>query len=162
MNDDSNNHFDEDDTPLSIRVAEMDGIWEKKRRFYFNPPFTEQVGPKNFPENIKKPVDVFLCLFSEMNIQLIVEQSNLYCKQKGIVFEAITSDEIKKFIGLNMIMGIKRLLSYRDYWSTNLQLHDPYVSSVMSVKRFFFLLSNLHLNDSTKEPKRKEPGYDKL
>lgn len=140
----------------------MDGIWGKKKTCHINPPFTEHLGPKNLPENIRKPGDIFLCLFSEQNIQGIVEQSNLYCKQKGISFDAITSEEIKKFLGLNIAIGIKRLPSYRDYWSTNFQLNDPYISSVMSVKRFSFLLSNLHLNDSTKEPKRNEPEYDKL
>ena len=60
------------------------------------------------------------------------------------------------------MMGIKRLPSYRDYWSKNIQLNDPYISSVMSVKRFSFLLSHLHLNDTTKEPKRDDPEYDKL
>ena len=103
-----------------------------------------------------------MCLFSEQNIKLIVEQSNLYCKQKGIVSESITIDEVKKFLSLNILMGIKKLPCYRDYWSTNAQLHDYYVSSVMSVKRFSFLLSHLHLNDITKEPERDEPGYDKL
>lgn len=152
---------EDDDTPLSISVAEMDEIWEKKT-CHINPPFTVHLGPKNLPENIRKPGDIFLCLFSEQNIQGIVEQSNLYCKQKGISFDAITSEEIKKFLGLNIAMGIKRLPSYRDYWSTNFQLNDPYISSVMSVKRFSFLFSNLHLNDSTKEPKRNEPEYDKL
>ena len=58
--------------------------------------------------------------------------------------------------------GYKRLPSYRDYWSKNIQLDDPYISPVMSVKRFYFLLSHLHLNDTTKEPKRDDPEYDKL
>ena len=39
---------------------------------------------------------------------LIVEQSNLYCKQKGIVFEPITIDKVKNFAGLNILMGIKK------------------------------------------------------
>jgi len=69
----------------------------KKRRPCFNPPFTEPTGPKNFSEDIKDPGAIFLCLFSEQNIcifseQLIVEQSNLYCKQKGTKFETITID----------------------------------------------------------------------
>jgi len=60
------------------------------------------------------------------------------------------------------MMGIKRLPSYRDYWFSNVQLNDPYISSVMSVKRFSFILSHLHLNDNSKEPKKNKSGYDKL
>ena len=163
VRDDMNGDVDEDDdTPLSVRNERMDGIWEKKRKRSFNPPFTEETGPKNFSDDIQNPGEVFLCLFSEQIIQLIVEQTNLYIKHKGMVSEATTSEEIMKFLGLNILMGMKRLPSYRDYWSTNLQMNDPYISSVMPVKRFSFLLSNLHLNDTSKEPKRNEPGYDKL
>lgn len=59
-------------------------------------------------------------------------------------------------------MGLKRSPSYRDYWSSNIQMNDPYISSVMTVKRFSFLLSNLHLNDNSQEPGRDNAAYDKL
>lgn len=101
--------FDEyGDIPLSSRVAKMDGIWEDKSRCQYNPQFTERSGPTKFSENIDQAGEIFLFLFSEHNIKLIVEQSNLYCKQKGIVFEPITIDEVKKFLGLNTSMGIKK------------------------------------------------------
>jgi len=148
-----NGSDDDDDTPLNIWLRNGWNLG-KKRRPCFNPPFTESTGSKNFSEDIKDPGAIFLCLFSEQNMQLIVEQSNLYCKQKGTKFETITIDEIKKLLGLNLMKGIKRLPSYRDYWSSNVQLNDPYISSVMSVKRFSFILSHLHLNDNSKEPKK--------
>lgn len=92
----------------------------------------------------------------------MVEQTNLYREQNGRNDNPVTTDEIKKFLGLNIIMGLKRLPSYREYWSLNSQLNDSYVSSIMPVKRFSLLLSNLHLNDSSNEPKRNDPKFDKL
>ena len=74
----------------------------------------------------------------------------------------VTAEEMKKFIRVNIMMCIKRLPSYRDYWSSNPQLNDAYISSSMPVKRFSFLLSNLHLNDETKEPNKGEANFDKL
>jgi len=59
-------------------------------------------------------------------------------------------------------MGLKKLPSYRDYWSTNSQLFDHYINSIMLVKRFAFLLSKIHLNDNSQEPRKDQPGYDKL
>ena len=59
-------------------------------------------------------------------------------------------------------MDVKRLPSYRDYWSSNSQLNDAYISSSMPVKRFSFLLRNLHLNDQIKEPKKGDANFDKL
>ncbi|XP_043473627.1 piggyBac transposable element-derived protein 4-like [Leptopilina heterotoma] len=59
-------------------------------------------------------------------------------------------------------MGVKKLPSYRDYWSSNPQLHDEYIASLMTVNRFGFLLSHLHVSDNSKEPKKGDPKYDKL
>lgn len=61
-------------------------------------------------------------------------------------------------------MGLKKLLSYRDYWSTAPDLNDPFISKQMAVNRFgwFFFLSNMHCNDNILEPKRGSPNFDKL
>jgi len=70
---------------------------------------------------------------------------------------------LKTFLGLNILMGIKRLPSYyRDYWSTGPYLNDPFISKQMTVNRFGWFLSNLHCNDSSLEPKRGSPSFDKL
>jgi len=72
------------------------------------------------------------------------------------------TNEIMTFLGMNILMGIKRDPSYRDYWSTCLDLHDDYISSLMTVNRFGWLLSSLHLNDNSVMAKRGETDYDKL
>lgn len=59
-------------------------------------------------------------------------------------------------------MGIKRMPSYRDYWSSSPDLHDPYISSLMTVNRFGWLLSTLHINNNMIMPKRREVRFDKL
>jgi hypothetical protein len=33
-------------------------------------------------------------------------------------------------------MGIKRQASYRDYWSSAPDFHDPYINKLMSINRF--------------------------
>lgn len=59
-------------------------------------------------------------------------------------------------------MGVKHLPSYRDFWSTSKMLHDSYISALMPVKRFSWLLSNLHTNDNALQPRKGEPNFDKL
>ncbi|CAH1981734.1 unnamed protein product [Acanthoscelides obtectus] len=59
-------------------------------------------------------------------------------------------------------MGLKKSPSYRDYWSSFPEFRDAYISSLMPVKRFSWLLSNIHLNDNAIIPKKGEAGYDKL
>lgn len=110
----------------------------------------------------KSPYNIFCQIFDNNLIEHIVFQTNLYATQIGKPFAPTYDDEIKVFIGLNMYMSIKRLPSYRDYWSSAPDLHDNYVSSLMSVKRFSWLLSLIHFNDNQHQPKRGEPYYDKL
>lgn len=69
---------------------------------------------------------------------------------------------MKQFLGINLMMGIKRVSSFKDCWSSNFQLRDNYISKVMSLKRFSFLLGNFHVNDNSKIPKKGQPNYDKL
>lgn len=52
--------------------------------------------------------------------------------------------------------------SYRDYWSARPELRDSYISSTISIDRFSWLLSYLHISDNTLQPKRNEAGFDKL
>jgi len=59
-------------------------------------------------------------------------------------------------------MGIKKLPSYKDYWSANIQLRGNYIASLMPLKKFQWCLSNLHINDNNLEPRRHEQNYDKL
>ena len=160
---DGNDISDDEDCDLNVGIGRhsanysrrfeetqnlSDESWSNQPLPYNELPFTQNVGPKNIPDTVKTPGNIFLVLSSTENIELMVQQTNLYYqrnKNKNYVLE--TADEVKKFIGVNIMMGIKRLPPYRDYWSSNPQLNDAYISSSMPVKRFSFLLSNLHLND---------------
>jgi hypothetical protein len=71
----------------------------------------------------------------------------------------VSAEEIRAFLGISLYMGITRKPSYRDYWSNEPDLHDSYVSQLMPVKRFSFLLSHIHLNNSV-QPCRDSPNFD--
>ena len=140
-----------------------DETWSNQSLPYNGLPFTQNIGPKNILDTVKTPGDMFLMILSTENIELMVQQTNLYYQQnKNKNDDLVTAEEMKKFIGVNIMIDIKRLPSYRDYWSSNPQLNDAYISSSMPVKRFSFLLSNLHLNDQTKEPKKGDANFNKL
>lgn len=91
-----------------------------------------------------------------------MKQTNIYCSQSQKPFEPTTREEMLGFLAINIMMEIKKLPCIRDYWSSNSQLRDTYISSVMSLNRFFFLLSKMHLNDNSLMPKKGYPNYDKL
>jgi len=92
----------------------------------------------------------------------IVFHTNLYAEQKGSRYTITNNNEIRTFIGINYIMGINNLPSYRDYWSTIPYLRNEYICQLMTVNRFGWLLSHIHLNDNMLIPTRESLNYDKL
>ncbi|XP_029824862.2 piggyBac transposable element-derived protein 4 [Ixodes scapularis] len=101
-------------------------------------------------------------LWSPSLTKEVVFQTNLYAQQAGKPYTPTTEQEMRSFLGLNLLMGIKRSPSYRDYWSSVPDLHDPFISKIMTVNRFGWLLSYLHLNDNVLQPPRAHPDFDRL
>lgn len=119
------------------------------------------IGPKIVTET---PIDSFNTLFSDELVELLVVQTNIYATLKalGPIRFPTNSKEMRVFLGLNLCMGIKKLPYYRDYWSAQPELRDSYISKHMSVNRFGWLLTHLHVNDNSVMLNRGDPNYDKL
>ncbi|XP_015377256.1 PREDICTED: piggyBac transposable element-derived protein 1-like [Diuraphis noxia] len=94
---------------------------------------SDDTGPSDLidKEQDHTPFSVFKLLFSDEVINLIVEQTNLYTQQRymktGKLYMKTTNQEIMTFLGINILMGIKRLPSYRDYWSSAPDLHTTVI-----------------------------------
>jgi len=65
--------------------------------------------------------------------------------------------EMKKFLGLMILMGIIQKPCISSYWSTDLIIATPLINKVMSCNRFELLLKFWHFADNTTA----DPG-DKL
>lgn len=102
-------------------------------------------GPTNIVESLSEitPYSVFKLLLTDKVISYITFHTNLYANQKymrnGKSYSETNVIEINAFIGLNLLMGIKKQCSYRDYWSSAPDLHDEYISSIMPLNRFCWL-----------------------
>jgi hypothetical protein len=138
--------------------------WDKNTEVFTNPVFLSDsnLAPHILSLESKTPYNLFLEMFPDSLVDIILFQTNLYAQQAQKPYTPATKQELKTFLGLNILMGIKRLPSYRDYWSTGPDLNDPFISKQMTVNRFGWFLSNLHCNDSSLEPKRGSPSFDKL
>jgi hypothetical protein len=106
------------------------------------------------------PQDVFLDLFGEDIIEHITFHTNLYATQKEKPFKPVTKDDLKVFLGINILMGIKRPRSYHSCWSTHEELRDPFISSLMTLNRFSWI--HIHLNDNTLMPRKGQPKLYKI
>lgn len=151
-----------DNLPLAIRLYREEIKWYKTyHRSNQDYDFTEETGPQVETES---PLEAFTALFPDDLIQMLVTETNLYATQKanGPIRNPTDQNEMTVFLGLNIMMGIKLLPSYRDYWSARPEIRDAFISKYMSVNRFGWLLTHLHTNDNSSMPNRGDDNYDKL
>ena len=82
-----------------------------------------------------RPFDIFQTV-TGMNelLEIIVTETNRCATQKGRNFDT-TEDEMKAFLGINFIMGIK-LQSLEDYWSPDKCIRNEKIQNVMTRTRF--------------------------
>ena len=64
--------------------------------------------PENFDE--MNPIDFFRMFWTENITNLLVEQTNLYCVQNKGSSVKVTQQEIERFLGIHILMGIVRCI----------------------------------------------------
>ena len=67
------------------------------------------------------------CGFDELAI-LIIQESELKIKQMGASFQT-TPEEISVFLGMNLVMSYHVVPSFRDYWSSDLDMQVSYIAN---------------------------------
>ncbi|XP_049948243.1 piggyBac transposable element-derived protein 3-like [Schistocerca serialis cubense] len=123
--------------------------------------WTMDVSAMNFAGNFSEEAGVRGKLKNDSEEHLVF-QSNLYTTQKGGIFRPLSKAELKVFLAINILMGIKKPCSYRDCWSSHKELRDEYISSLIWVKRFSWILTHVHINNNAVMPSRESRNYDKL
>lgn len=139
-------------------IAENSPTWTDYvgRQKYFA--FTGRSGlQKDIPKDIT-PLEVFKLLVDEDVIRLIVEETNRFAEQslssrkgKFSRFKKWTRtnpEEIQKFLGLTIWMGLVKLSSLPDYWAYDGIYKQHIPPSIMSRNRFQMLLSMLHFRNN--------------
>ena len=105
-------------------------------------------------------------IFDEGLFRHIVEQTNLYVRQKRAAsykWEDLTVPELKAFMGIWIFMGFVKKPAIRDYWSQGLiEGEFPIITDTFPRNRFLAILGNLHFNDNALAEPGGSPGYDKL
>ena len=73
-----------------------------------------------------------------------------------------TTDELRKFFTVVIVMGLVNYPRLKDYWLTSWPFATSTISSIMSRDRFSLILRFLHLNDSEGYIPKGQPGYDAI
>jgi hypothetical protein len=111
---------------------------------YQNNPRRRQ--PVNNPHITKK--QTFELFFDDEIMQTFVDNTNNFGKAKDPKFKLVTHDEILKFFGLIMFMGIVDIPQRRMYWG-NTKYTQSFVKKTMSGPRFEEILKYMHWIDTS-------------
>ena len=121
------------------------------------PPFPYQAGPQHTLPGNASVLKYFLLVIGDTFFQVLADQTNLYAQQHppGTSYHWVDTftEEMMFFLGIHLVMGVQKLPSVEDYWSTHPLLDAPGVIQGMSIHRFKALKSSLHLNDNSKAKK---------
>lgn len=112
--------------------------------------------------NCDDPFSLYRLFLSDSLLKLIVSETNRYAEQSNVgensslsttrkhqqSWMPITIGEIKKFIGILMIIGIVRLPEIKLYWSKNTMYSNARVKKVMKRDRFLTILKYLHFSNN--------------
>ena len=111
----------------------------------------------------------FTLLFGEDTIDLVIAETNRVAREKLAENKSrlqqwrdITKPKFKAYLGICIMMGVAVLPRVADYWSTDPFLENRGIKAVMTKNRFEEISQYLHFNDSTREPAKGTPGYDRL
>ncbi|XP_067026427.1 piggyBac transposable element-derived protein 4-like [Acropora muricata] len=116
-------------------------------------PFTEPTGSTSGVAEDGTAIDFFYLMFPEDLIEHIVTETNRYARECTAAkpdperFDTML-EEIKAFLGLHVLFGIKQLPAIRLYWSNDPLIGVLAVQKVMSRNRFDKLSKYFHLNNN--------------
>ena len=98
-------------------------------------------------DNLQAPVDLFLSFVDDPLIAKFVAERNNYAK-KNLVFEDVSANKIKTFIGILLLSGYVDLPRRRMFWERDADTHNDLVAKSVSRNRFEFITSNIHCCDN--------------
>lgn len=128
-------------------------------------PFECLVGPNTLiPDN---PLDIFQLFFTDEILEVIVDASNQYAgstmpAERFSKWAKYTFDDLKAYLGFQIMMLINRLPSFADYWSKNPNMRYGPVADRISRDRFRELQRYLHFVDNSTVIPRGEIGHDRV
>ncbi|XP_059531352.1 piggyBac transposable element-derived protein 4-like isoform X1 [Myotis daubentonii] len=144
------------DFECNLRLGCQDNDWSKED---FQPnleKFEGNSGVTVLPSDCKNIIEVTNLIFDNDLFELFCHQSNIYYNQnlgkhkisKTKKWSPVTPTDMKKFLGLIVLMGRTRKDTWKEYWSTNPALAVPIFPQTMTRNRFEQIWTYWHFNDN--------------
>lgn len=181
--DDSSSTDSDDD--MDVELGAGDGAEVEWRRIpddhndnyipVWCPTYSRGQGPQ-FPDNLAldEPIDYFYLLFPDEAFELICERTNSYASEffdtpidlppasRYRNWVDCTVDEIKAYVGIQIMMRMCSKPQVTDYWALSDIDKTPGFREVMSRNRYQLISSFLHFCNNEERVARGQPGYDPL
>jgi len=137
------------------------------------PPFIGDCGFSVEIERDATPIDYFSLFMKDSDFDMIATETNRYysqiramkepsrCSRMHLWYDTC-GPEIRKFLGMTILMGLVDKPVLSAYWSTDSLDSTPEFAAMMQRDRFMNLLSYFHLTDNTLAPDRNQPEFDPL
>jgi len=135
-------------------------VWCKTDKKPSNEPFLGTTSLNIVIDNPESFVEVMNSVTGDDFILLLTEQSNIYHSQNAekwkvlpqtLKWSSITPEEMRKFLGLIILMGQVRKENIRDYWSTDPTISTPTFRHTMSTNRFESIWQAWNFSDNRQQ-----------
>lgn len=145
-------------TPVAWNNVEAPDVAPVKLKF--SPRRTPGVQPP-LSSGRPTPLDIFGCFFDGEVLRLLCSNTNTNAarnKERGRRFGwwQVTPEELKKFVGLLLYMGVMEMPKMTDLWRKNHIFSVPFPSTEMSRDRFKAILSNLYISDPAEDVRNEQ------
>jgi hypothetical protein len=96
-------------------------------------------------ENDLSPLQHFKSYFSNEFFEQAAYQTNLYAAQSNVErYKLVTADELQKYFGILILMGVLKFPTVQLYWDTNLGIEA--INALMTCSRFCMFLNCMFFN----------------
>jgi len=135
-------------------------VWCKTDKKPINAPFLGTKDLNIVTDNPECVAEVVSSIIGNDLILLLTEQSNFYRSQnakkwevlpKTLKWSNITTEEMRKFLGLIILMGQVRKKNITDYWSTDPTISTPIFLHTISRNRFESIWQAWHFSDNRQQ-----------
>lgn len=134
--------------------------------------FTARFGPLLHNDE-STACEIFSHIFIEDFLNCLVTETNRFAAEsianavlgphaRANKWTDVTNGDMQAFLALILIMGLVKMPSYEDYWTTDNILEMPGLRSTMTRNRFELILSYLHLNNNANNLPSDNPSHDRL
>lgn len=129
--------------------------------------FTQVIGPAFQLEEDKRELDFFHNFFPIALVEAIVLETNRYaakCIQEkpDKLWVDTTFDEMMAFLGMHILFSVIGIPTYSLAWKSTWPFEIPAIPQIMTRTRFERITKYFHVNDTSQNPPRRQPGHDKL